>query len=392
VAAGFVPGHFHDGAWTVTDHDAHTWVEVWFRGYGWLPFDPTPGRGRLSGTYSSTSPSFNVAAAARLLAGVVTGGEVFGRGGTAGVLAHDPSRRTPRTRGDAPQTGSATLREPSQRRPSLLLFLLLLGGSVAGAIVVLKHGRRRFAISHGSRRIATACARELAEYLQDQRLTTTRAATLREVGSAVAARFGVDAPASPGRDGGEVGPCGGFRGGGNRSARELRRLKRKLRRDLARTSASEDFCRSGRSPRLVDVVVMAAGEGTRLRPLTERWAKPCSDRRPPVLAALLRELAHAELRRVWLVTGHLAEQVELVSGTARPSEWRSRGSGNLRRSDGDAVRRAWRPGQHLRSSSLRPTPCTRARCRALCPSLRGSGAPGPWPCGSTRRLGRIALP
>ena len=28
--------------WTVTDHEAHAWVEVWFRGYGWLPFDPTP--------------------------------------------------------------------------------------------------------------------------------------------------------------------------------------------------------------------------------------------------------------------------------------------------------------------------------------------------------------
>ena len=62
VAAGFVPGHYQDDFWQVTDHDAHTWVEVWFRGYGWLPFDPTPGRGRLSGTYSSTSLGFNAAA------------------------------------------------------------------------------------------------------------------------------------------------------------------------------------------------------------------------------------------------------------------------------------------------------------------------------------------
>src|SRR5439155_15333591 len=138
VAAGFVPGHYHNGEWTVTDHDAHTWVEVWFHGYGWLPFDPTPGRGRLSGTYSSTSPSFNVAAAARLFAGVVKGGEVFGRGGAVGLLGHDPSRRTPRSRGDAPQTGMGTLRGPSQRRPSLLLFLLLLGAGVAATIVGLK--------------------------------------------------------------------------------------------------------------------------------------------------------------------------------------------------------------------------------------------------------------
>src|SRR5436190_12343533 len=60
---------------------------------------------------------------------------------------------------------------------------------------------------------------------------------------------------------------------------------------------------------------MAAGQGTRLRPLTERWAKPVLpiDGRP-VLAVLLRELAVAACARVWLVTGHLAEQVEQLAG------------------------------------------------------------------------------
>jgi glucose-1-phosphate thymidylyltransferase len=65
----------------------------------------------------------------------------------------------------------------------------------------------------------------------------------------------------------------------------------------------------------VDAVVMAAGLGTRLRPLTERWAKPVLpiDGRP-VIAVLLRELAAAGCRRVWVVTGHLAEQVEGLIG------------------------------------------------------------------------------
>ena len=60
---------------------------------------------------------------------------------------------------------------------------------------------------------------------------------------------------------------------------------------------------------------MAAGEGTRLRPLTELWPKPVLpiDGRP-VLAVLLRELAAAGCGRVWLVTGHLAEQVERLAG------------------------------------------------------------------------------
>jgi CTP:molybdopterin cytidylyltransferase MocA len=65
----------------------------------------------------------------------------------------------------------------------------------------------------------------------------------------------------------------------------------------------------------VDAVVMAAGEGRRLRPLTERYAKPVLpiDGRP-VLATLLRELGSAGIARVTLVTGHLAAQVEALAG------------------------------------------------------------------------------
>ena len=60
---------------------------------------------------------------------------------------------------------------------------------------------------------------------------------------------------------------------------------------------------------------MAAGEGRRLRPLTERWPKPILpiDGRP-VLATLLRELAAAELTRVWVVVGHLGDQVRALLG------------------------------------------------------------------------------
>lgn len=60
---------------------------------------------------------------------------------------------------------------------------------------------------------------------------------------------------------------------------------------------------------------MAAGEGRRLRPLTERWAKPVLPiDGKPVVAMLLRELAAAALREVTIVTGHLAEQVESLIG------------------------------------------------------------------------------
>jgi NDP-sugar pyrophosphorylase family protein len=64
-----------------------------------------------------------------------------------------------------------------------------------------------------------------------------------------------------------------------------------------------------------EAVVLAAGEGRRLRPLSERYAKavlPIDGR--PVVATLLRELADAGVRRVMLVTGHLAGQVESLAG------------------------------------------------------------------------------
>jgi transglutaminase-like putative cysteine protease len=44
VATGFSPGGFSKrrGAWIVRDTDAHSWVEAWFDGFGWVTLDPTP--------------------------------------------------------------------------------------------------------------------------------------------------------------------------------------------------------------------------------------------------------------------------------------------------------------------------------------------------------------
>ena len=61
---------------------------------------------------------------------------------------------------------------------------------------------------------------------------------------------------------------------------------------------------------------MAAGEGLRLRPITDQWPKPVLPiGGRPVIVTLLRELAEAGCERAWVVTGHLAAQVEeLVRG------------------------------------------------------------------------------
>ena len=63
VAVGFTAGTWKGGVWTVTDHQAHAWVEAWFAGHGWLAFDPTPGRGILSAVYTLASDSADAVAA-----------------------------------------------------------------------------------------------------------------------------------------------------------------------------------------------------------------------------------------------------------------------------------------------------------------------------------------
>jgi transglutaminase-like putative cysteine protease len=235
VAVGFVPGRYHDDFWQVTDHDAHAWVEVWFRGFGWLPFDPTPGRGHLSGTYSSTSRGFNAARAAKLLAGLVKGGEVFGSGAGDGTNLRDRLRRNPHS--ENLPLGGSRVNGQKKRTPSLLLFVFLLAAGAAAVIVLLKTGRRKVRyLTRDPRRIAVACAHELAEFVHDQRVPVLQAATFRELGGAVKDQLGVDASDfAQAATAARYGPPAGARRAAGSARKELRELKRRLRRSLSRS-------------------------------------------------------------------------------------------------------------------------------------------------------------
>ncbi|MDQ2836919.1 MAG: DUF3488 and transglutaminase-like domain-containing protein [Actinomycetota bacterium] len=51
IAVGYVLRNGHHNAFTVTTSDAHAWPEVYFMGYGWVPFEPTdPSRSAKSKT------------------------------------------------------------------------------------------------------------------------------------------------------------------------------------------------------------------------------------------------------------------------------------------------------------------------------------------------------
>jgi transglutaminase-like putative cysteine protease len=57
VAFGFTAGTtVSNGEWLVTSHDAHSWPELYFQGYGWLRFEPTPTG--PNGQGSATTPGY----------------------------------------------------------------------------------------------------------------------------------------------------------------------------------------------------------------------------------------------------------------------------------------------------------------------------------------------
>jgi transglutaminase-like putative cysteine protease len=125
VAAGFSPGSYNrdTGEYRVRDLDAHSWVEVYFTGIGWVPFDPTP----------TAAPAESQSAAAATSAARADAGEVSNpRGGVAA------ERSSPAADVAAGDDGM-----PDWVVPVLVLVALaVLGGAVW-------YGARRVRVQHG---------------------------------------------------------------------------------------------------------------------------------------------------------------------------------------------------------------------------------------------------
>jgi hypothetical protein len=229
IGAGFTSGSYDQkkGRWTVTDHDAHTWVEVWFRGHGWVPFDPTPGRGDLDGAYSAASIGFNAAAVSAAIAAGLDAAdfkletERFDRGGAGGRGADGR---------DLP--GDITGETGGGNEGSLLRLLGLAALALAAGIALLKLGLRRARfLTSDPRRVAAACRRELGEFLADQRITIPESATPAELGEVIRREAAIDAaPFVDAVTAARYGPPDRAEEAARRARRELRRIERALRR------------------------------------------------------------------------------------------------------------------------------------------------------------------
>ena len=235
VAAGFTSGAFDPASpgnrrhWRVNDRNAHAWVEVWFKGYGWLPFDPTPGRGNLGGPYTSSSISFDAQGAEQVLKLSAMAAGVLG-----GVLGH-PGQSGP---GAAGATGGDVAKGrgggSGGRNAGIARYVVL--GAAALVLLFLSAKalvRRRRFLSNDPREIATACRRELVGYLLDIGITIPRALSLADLREHVRKRTGVDSGrlvASMGLA--RFGPPEASAAAADQAKSELRAVRKSLRRAI----------------------------------------------------------------------------------------------------------------------------------------------------------------
>jgi transglutaminase-like putative cysteine protease len=202
VAQGYTTGKqdpTDPARYEVTTAEAHTWVEVLFPGYGWLPFEPTPTRSNpATNSYFALPPAGNTAPDPEC---------TLSFQGKDGCVVNKQTR--PRPRGQ-PRTLPAEPAPvapvvppgafPTERRPWLRAALLWVPVALLialAAIPALKAGRRRLVLSragHRPKRLVLASYAVLAAEAGDVGLARRPHETLWEYRARLEPRIaGLDA-------------------------------------------------------------------------------------------------------------------------------------------------------------------------------------------------------
>jgi transglutaminase-like putative cysteine protease len=245
VAVGFAGGTYDQSEelWNVDDREAHAWVEVWFKGYGWLPFDPTP-------AVPGAAPR-SIRGAAAVTAGARSGGSTSaptgherstarGSSTTAGKLSTQ-NGFLPGHGGHALSSSSAELSglggsgHSGDRSLPVLLLLAAVAVAIGGIVLAKIAFRIGRSVRRDPRAVAAACRQELTAFLVDQRIETPRSATLGDLGELFRHEFGLRpdafvAAATAAR----FGPTEDAAPAATTARRELRALLEAARRSLTR--------------------------------------------------------------------------------------------------------------------------------------------------------------
>lgn len=175
IALGYLPGEKSDASgeeerYDIDSHDLHSWPELYFVGIGWVPFEPTPGRGSV--------PDYSTPAAAQ-------GVETEPGAATPGAAAGAAADRLEEEAGSTGTTAAAESDPDAAFRAGLgaitVLVLLLLPAAARRALRRVRMRR----VASGSGGAADAWA-ELTDSAIDHGIEVTD----RETARSLAGRLG----------------------------------------------------------------------------------------------------------------------------------------------------------------------------------------------------------
>jgi transglutaminase-like putative cysteine protease len=194
VAYGFTQGtRQRDGSWLVTTHDAHTWPELYFQGYGWLRFEPTPGGTGGQGTALAPTYTARQSAPAQTVPTPLSNPTGAASGPSGGNSQAGNRNRALLAEGDG-GTAQPVLAPPGPN-PWVLASLSLLGLLLVAAAVpacartVLRRLRWRAGARGGDAALADAAWRELRDDLRDYGAGYVPSETPRALAARVTAKL-----------------------------------------------------------------------------------------------------------------------------------------------------------------------------------------------------------